>query len=105
MAGGLECGVDVLVNIDHEVLLGNHFLITGLNSLHNPVLERLAKHTVGNVDDELPRQPSSLFLDWKVRVHLRLLTKIFHQVIHRQVLIKRHRKMHDLLALYKLERD
>ena len=48
--------------MDHAVLFGGHDLVTVIISLHHPLGEGLADDRVGDVADELARQPALVLL-------------------------------------------
>ena len=76
--------------MDHAVLLRGHLLVADLVGLYDPLAERLANDGVGDVADELARQPAPVLLLRQVVENLGVLLDLLEDVVDGEGLVHRH---------------
>ena len=76
--------------MDHAVLLGGHLLVAVVVGLHHPLGEGLPDHGVGDVADELARQPAPVLLLRQVVENLGVLLDLLEDVVDGEGLVHRH---------------
>ena len=78
------------VHVDHAVLLRGHALVADVIGLHHPLAEGLAYDGVGDVADELARQPAPVLLLRQVVENLGVLLDLLEDLVDGEGLVHRH---------------
>ena len=85
--------------MDHAVLFGGHLLVAVAVGLHDPLGEGLADDGVGDVADELARQPAPVLLVGQVVEYLGVLTDLLEDVLDGELPVHRHVEVAHAVAL------
>ena len=93
------------INIDEEILLGDHLLVADVHPVLDELLEVRAVDDPQAVHDVLPRPLLHLLLRREEVAHLRVLGGELQDILHRQRLIIGDGKMLDVSVLDNLKRD
>ena len=93
------------IHVDQEVLLGDHLLVPGVDSLVDELRKIGPDDDPHAVDDVLARPLLHLLLGREVVVDLRVFSGKLEQVLHRQRLVVRDAEMLDLGIFDDLHKD